>query len=363
VEHPVTEFITGTDLVEWQIRVARGEPLPKSQEALRPSGHAVEARLYAEDPDSGFLPATGRIRQLRFPENAPGVRIDSGVVEGGEIGIHYDPMIAKVIAHGSDRQTAIDRLVSALDATIVEGLKTNRAFLARLVDHPSFRAGDVDTGFIARHEDALRPPADVPERILALAALTRVSSFAPAPASTMFERMSSWRLNLPTRRYVDLFLDGGGRRRLTLIPAGHGYRIDGLETPFEGALQWTGPQSVEADLGGEIVRATVVEREHGFELRSGGRAFQFGTNAQAEDAASTSDGRVTAPMPGRVLSVHVKPGQGVEAGERLLVLEAMKMENRLTAPVAGKVISVDVSDGDQVAEGALLVEIETESTS
>ncbi|MBA4757094.1 acetyl/propionyl/methylcrotonyl-CoA carboxylase subunit alpha [Sphingosinicella sp.] len=360
VEHPVTEFITGTDLVEWQIRVARGEKLPMTQDQLRIEGHAVEARLYAEDPESGFLPSTGRLRQLVFPEGRPGVRIDSGVVEGGEISIHYDPMIAKVIAHGADRQSAIDRLVGALDATIVEGVRTNRAFLARLVDHAAFRDGDVDTGFIARHAESLKPPTDIPDRVLALAALTRVGGYNPPSAQTMFERAGAWRMNLPSRRHVDLFPEGGEKRALSLTPEGAAYRIDGLDEPVTGALFWTGPQSVEADLGGELVRATIVERDGSFELRIGGRVFVIGTSAPDAEAAEGGSGRITAPMPGRVLAVFVKPGDKVEAGARLLVLEAMKMENRMTAPVSGTVAKVGVAEGDQVAEGTLLVEIESE---
>ncbi len=360
VEHPVTEFITGTDLVEWQIRVARGEKLPMTQDQLRIEGHAVEARLYAEDPESGFLPSTGRLRQLVFPEGRPGVRIDSGVVEGGEISIHYDPMIAKVIAHGADRQSAIDRLVGALDATIVEGVRTNRAFLARLVDHASFRDGDVDTGFIARHAESLKPPTDIPDRVLALAALTRVGGYNPPSAQTMFERAGAWRMNLPSRRHVDLFPEGGEKRALSLTPEGAAYRIDGLDEPVTGALFWTGPQSVEADLGGELVRATIVERDGSFELRIGGRVFVIGTSTPDAEAAEGGSGRITAPMPGRVLAVFVKPGDKVEAGARLLVLEAMKMENRMTAPVSGTVTNVGVAEGDQVSEGTLLVEIESE---
>jgi 3-methylcrotonyl-CoA carboxylase alpha subunit len=360
VEHPVTEFITGTDLVEWQIRVARGEKLPMTQDELRIEGHAVEARLYAEDPESGFLPSTGRLRQLVFPEGRPGVRIDSGVVEGGEISIHYDPMIAKVIAHGADRQSAIDRLVGALDATIVEGVRTNRAFLARLVDHASFRDGDVDTGFIARHAESLKPPTDIPDRVLALAALTRVGGYNPPSAQTMFERAGAWRMNLPSRRHVDLFPEGAEKRALSLTPEGAAYRIDGLDEPVTGALFWTGPQSVEADLGGELVRATIVERDGSFELRIGGRVFVIGTSAPDAEAAEGGSGHITAPMPGRVLAVFVKPGDKVEAGARLLVLEAMKMENRMTAPVSGTVAKVGVAEGDQVAEGTLLVEIESE---
>lgn len=361
VEHPVTELVTGTDLVEWQIRVARGEKLPLSQDDLRIDGHAVEARLYAEDPESGFLPSIGRLRQIAFPEGRGGIRIDSGVVAGGEISIHYDPMIAKIIAHGVDRQSAIDRLVGALDATIVEGVKTNRAFLARLVDHPAFRAGDIDTGFIERHADDLKPPADVPDRVFALAALSRACVWNPPPPRTMFERAGAWRMNLPHHLHVDLYLSDAGPRHLVLTPEAAGFRIDGLDDPVIGTVHWPSQSMIEADLGGELVRAIIVERDSGFELRIGGRTFVFSTTAKDVDAVEGGSGSVTAPMPGRILSLHVKPGDTVEAGERLLVLEAMKMENRLNAPIAGKVLSVGAAEGDQVAEGALLVEIQTES--
>ena len=180
VEHPVTEAITGHDLVEWQLRVARGEMLPANQDSLFVTGHAVEARLYAEDAESGFLPSTGTLSRLAFGtgvafsgagnKDGEGVRIDTGVETGSRIGLDFDPMIAKVIAWGPDRTTAIDRLVGALDGTIVEGLKSNRAFLARLANHPAFRAGEVDTGFITRHAEALAPAATVPEAALLLAA-------------------------------------------------------------------------------------------------------------------------------------------------------------------------------------------------
>ena len=357
VEHPVTELITGYDLVEWQIRVARGERLPALQADIRETGHAVEARLYAEDPDSGFLPSIGPLKRLDLPATAPGVRIDSGVEQGGEVSIHYDPMIAKVIAYGADRNVAIDRLVAALDGCVVDGVKTNRAFLARLADHSAFRAGDIDTGFIQRHADDLFTAAEVPDRVLAIAALAIVATATNLPATTMFERLAGFRVNLPAQRHIDLYV-GDTVHSLTL----EGDRITGLAEPLSASGRWRGGTGFEADFGGEIVRAIVLIGESTIEVRVGGRAFPIGTRpATAAATVDTSDGKVRAPMPGRILTLGVAVGQSVEVGDRLLVLEAMKMEHRLIAAVAGKVSAVSVTEGDSVSEGLVLVEITPES--
>ena len=357
VEHPVTELITGYDLVEWQIRVARGERLPALQADIRETGHAVEARLYAEDPDSGFLPSIGPLKRLDLPATAPGVRIDSGVEQGGEVSIHYDPMIAKVIAYGADRNVAIDRLVAALDGCVVDGVKTNRAFLARLADHAAFRAGDIDTGFIQRHSDDLFSAAEVPDRVLAIAALAIVAAAADRPATTMFERLAGFRVNLPAQRHIDLYVDDMVHT-LTL----EGDSITGLGEPLCATGRWRGDSGFEADFSGEIVRAIVLMDESTIEVRVGGRSFRIGTRpATAAATVDASDGKVRAPMPGRILTLGVAVGQSVEVGDRLLVLEAMKMEHRLLAAVSGKVATVSVAEGDSVSEGLVLVEITPES--
>jgi len=222
VEHPVTEMITGTDLVEWQLRIAAGEKLPKRQDELQISGHAIEVRLYAEDPTRDFLPATGTLHHLRVPEGDPHIRVDTGVREGDAISIHYDPMIAKLIAWGADRAAALRRLGAALDRYEIVGVTTNRDFLARLATAPDFAAGGVDTGIIARHRDALiPPPAAAPPRIVAAAALSLLLDQAaaseaaaiasPDPYSPWHSRQG-WRLNGDT--YQDLvFLDGSAARR------------------------------------------------------------------------------------------------------------------------------------------------------
>ena len=353
VEHPVTEAITGHDLVEWQLRVARGEMLPANQEALGITGHAVEARLYAEDADGGFLPSTGTLSRLVFG-SGEGVRIDTGVETGSVIGLDYDPMIAKVIAWGPDRATAIDRLVGALDGSIVEGLKSNRAFLARLANHPAFRAGKVDTGFIPRHADALAPPVEVPDAALALAALAIVLDTA-VTGDGPFAR-SGFRLNLPEERTIRLW-NGSTRFAIGVRAAGGRFRLNGLDTIAELGARRDGTALV-LDAGNAPITGHVIHGDAAVEVRLNGQTFRLATRAPLKAAqAGPSDGRIIAPMPGRVLAVDVTTGQTVAAGDRLLVLEAMKMEHRIAARAAGVVTAVNIATGDQVADGMLLVEI------
>ena len=354
VEHPVTECITGEDLVEWQIRVARGEPLPKTQDQLSVTGWAMEARLYAEDPDGGFLPSTGTISALEFGSGA-GVRIDTGVETGSRIGLDYDPMIAKVIAHGATREQAIDRLVGALDATVVEGLKSNRAFLARLADHPEFRAGTVDTGFIARHMAELGPATACPAPAL-LAAALGVGLPVDGAATSLFGALP-FRLNLPAETHVRLWW-GEDRHEVTLRRSGPDrWRVGGLPGIGEVTARRDGSHGIVIDLAGTLLAATAVVHVGEVEVRLAGQSWRMATRPPRKAEQGGGDGSVKAPMPGRVLSVDVAPGQAVAEGDRLLVLEAMKMEHRLTARAGGTVLAVHVATGDQVADGMLLVEI------
>ena len=352
VEHPVTECITGEDLVEWQIRVARGEPLPKFQDDLAITGHAVEARLYAEDPDGGFLPSTGTIRRLAFGSGA-GVRIDTGVEQGSRIGLDYDPMIAKVIAHGATRAEAIDRLVGALDATVVDGLKSNRAFLARLADHPEFRAGTVDTGFIARHMAELGPAQETPPPVVLAAAL----GVGLPDTDTRGAFGTPFRLNLPHERIVHLWWAEVAHAVSLRAVGPDRWRIGGLAGIGEVVARRTGPFGISVDVAGALLPATVVPHEGEVEVRLAGQSWRLATRPPRKAEHGGGDGRVTAPMPGRVLSVDIAPGQAVTEGDRLLVLEAMKMEHRLTARAGGTVLAVHVAAGDQVADGMTLVEI------
>ena len=358
VEHPVSEAITGLDLVEWQLRIARGEPLPLAQDAIVRTGHAMEARLYAEDPESGFLPSTGRLARLTWP-SGPGVRIDTGVEQGGEVTPFYDPMIAKLIAHGADRDTARARLVAALDATVADGPKTNRAFLAALAAHPAFAAGEVWTGFIDAHREDLRPPPEPTREALAHAAVTLTEGGARRAAGP-FSAWPDFRINLPAHRFADLWT-GRTHHALTVAREGDGHRVDGAGEPIHARLRCAdlATHRITGEIDGTPTAVNVVWADGRIEVRAGGATYAFATVApRAAASAAASDGRITAPMPGRVLGVAVKPGQRVAAGERLLVLEAMKMEHRLVSPAAATVRAVLAREGDQVSEGAALVELD-----
>ncbi|MBK5928957.1 biotin carboxylase N-terminal domain-containing protein [Rhodobaculum claviforme] len=344
VEHPVTEAITGVDLVEWQLRVASGEPLPRRQEELSIDGHAFEARLYAEDVPAGFLPATGRLAHLAF---APGVRADSGVRPGDTISPWYDPMIAKVIVHGPTRAIALARLADALARTEVAGTVTNLAFLGALARHPGFAAGDVDTGLIARDLEALThaPAANGPA--LALAALGAAGLAQGGAADTGFTLWSALRRRVTvaeagTPHEAVIEAEAPGRFTVEIAGTRHacrhdgaGWWVDGVRAP--GRLL-AGPSGVH--LFGAVPQHFTVPDP----LARGG----------TEAAAAL----VCAPMPGLVRAVFVAAGDTVALGDRLAVFEAMKMEHTLTAAREGRVAEVLVAEGTQVEAGAPLIRLE-----
>jgi 3-methylcrotonyl-CoA carboxylase alpha subunit len=365
VEHPVTEMISGTDLVEWQLRVAAGETLPKRQDELRISGHAFEARLYAEDPARDFLPATGVLRHLRVPDGDAHVRVDTGVREGDAISIHYDPMIAKLVVWGADRDAALRRLRAALARYEIVGVTTNRDFLARLAAAPDFAAGAVDTGFIARHREALiPPPSAAPPRIVAAAALTLLLDQADAardaaarsrdPYSPWHTR-AGWRLNGDT--YQDLvFLDGENAVSVRAHYRGDGFSLDLAEgSVLAAAARDAGTLALGLD--GVVSRLPIV--------RLGAELTIFADDAahrlihrdplapQAEE--ELAGGKLTAPMPGKIIQVLTAAQAQVRRGEVLIVLEAMKMEHSVTAPSDGIVARVNYAVGDLVEEGAELL--------
>ena len=315
VEHPVTEAITGQDLVEWQLRVASGEPLPKTQDQLAITGWAMEARLYAENPATGFLPSTGPLERLRFP---PHVRVDSGVEEGGEVTPFYDPMIAKLIVHGASRPEAAAKLAAAAASTQVWPVRTNAAFLARAAADPDFVAGRIDTGFIERHADQLIPAAEPSDAVLQAAA----QALLPPAGDDPWTALRGFRANAAAA--VQVAVEVAGRTHLVALAA---------------------PVPAAATSDGVLFLA--------------GEAWPFGPpRAGGGAGGEASDGAVLAPMPGRVIAVNVVPGQAVTRGERLVVLEAMKMEQALLAPFDGTVADLKASEGAQVAEGTLLVRID-----
>ncbi|MET0271803.1 MAG: acetyl/propionyl/methylcrotonyl-CoA carboxylase subunit alpha [Phenylobacterium sp.] len=326
VEHPVTEMVTGQDLVEWQIRVAAGEPLPLTQDQIHLHGHAVEARLYAENPTNGFLPSTGPLDHFRLPR---GVRCDTGVEEGGRISPFYDPMIAKLIAHAPSRHEAIADLAEACDAVEVWPVKTNAGFLARCLEAPAFIAGDVDTGFIERDLEALTAPSEPSPAALAAAgeaALVASKAAMIEHAPSPWRELDGFRLNAPPETAVRLFLGG---KAILAAPAEH-----------EAA-----ERSVLLDDEGHV-----VVFEHG-------EAFAFASYPPSADMAEAGDGQVRSPMPGKVTQVSVKAGDTVVKGQPLLILEAMKMEHAMTAPIDGVVETLAVEVGTQVTEGAVLVKL------
>ncbi|WP_108816067.1 acetyl/propionyl/methylcrotonyl-CoA carboxylase subunit alpha [Loktanella sp. Alg231-35] len=338
VEHPVTEAITGVDLVEWQLRVAAGEPLPMPQEALRISGHSFEARLYAEDVPAGFLPATGVIDHLVFP---PEARIDSGVRDGSEISPWYDPMIAKVTVHGPDRATALRSLAAALDATQVAGTVTNLGFLRRLARETGFTAGMVDTGLIAREAETLCAAPQPTVRDIAIAAVV-AADIARTP-------MTGFTLWQPMVR--DIALRFGEETHLARLTVHGAARCDVSVGEDVVSLDWRGAHWGQAAVC-HGARVTVF----------GAETLTFDVVDLLDRAAAQAGGdTVLAPMPGLVRDVAVVPGQDVLAGDRLVVLEAMKMEHVLRAPRDGVVASVAVQTGDQVTAGALMVSLEPEA--
>ena len=338
VEHPVTEAITGVDLVEWQLRVASGEPLPARQEDLAITGHAFEARLYAEDVPAGFLPATGVIDHLVFPTNA---RIDSGVEAGSEISPLYDPVIAKVNVHGPDRATALRRLSAALQATQVAGTVTNLGFLRKLARDAGFVAGDVDTGLIARGADVLCAADQPGPRAIAVAAVVAAGiGQGPLVGFSLWQKLE---------REIVLAFDGEPlTARLTVMDDGH---IDVALGPDRVTLTRNG-----ADWGMPAIR-------HGSRVTVfGATSLTFGiVDPLARGGAAAGGDTVLAPMPGLVRDVAVTAGQSVSEGDRIAVLEAMKMEHVLRAPRDGVVGSVAVAAGDQVTAGALIIALEEAS--
>ncbi|MFP5330211.1 MAG: acetyl/propionyl/methylcrotonyl-CoA carboxylase subunit alpha, partial [Alphaproteobacteria bacterium] len=322
VEHPVTEEITGQDLVEWQLRVASGEKLPKKQGELSINCHAIEARLYAEDPAKGFLPSVGRLEH--FDLGGEG-RIETGVEEGDSISPFYDPMIAKLIARGETREEAIDELAAILDGVEVWPVRTNAGFLFNALLHPDFASGDVDTHFIERELESLLPEPEPDETIWRAAA-----SVATALAEDEEEGagLAGFRLNAPAAHQIALGRDGAFRT----------VRLDGGE-PMAAVSGFRDEERV------------VVFHE--------GQAYEFDLSCRGSVGGhGHADGTIAAPMPGKVTAVEVKAGEAVAKGQRLLTLEAMKMEHGLVAPFDGVVAELNAKAGAQVAEGAVLARVE-----
>ena len=357
VEHPVTEMITCLDLVEWQLRVAAGEKLPLRQSDLKIHGHAVEVRLYAEDPASGFLPSSGRLVRLKLPDASAHIRVDAGVVEGGEVSTFYDPMIAKVIGWDETRSGALSHLADALETAEVAGLKSNLGFLIAALRHKAFTDGEIDTSFIERHRAELIPPADaLPDDVLLLAALftlrerrMRLRSHSP------WDVMDGWRI-------------GGQQQEALRFDFADNERVIGIGYQTHGFRLTIGPRAVEANVVCEddgSLTATIDGRQ----LR--GRVLRIGSDLavllkgstytltpfdplEAAEHSVTGVRDLVAPMPGKIIQVLVKAGDAVKRGQAVAILEAMKMEHTLAAQADGVISELPWSTGDQVSEGAVI---------
>ncbi|MGI9390251.1 MAG: acetyl/propionyl/methylcrotonyl-CoA carboxylase subunit alpha [Boseongicola sp.] len=336
VEHPVTEAITGVDLVEWQLRVAQGESLPVPQELLAVTGHSIEARLYAEDAAAGFLPATGRLEHLVFPDLA---RIDTGVRQGDSITPFYDPMIAKITVHGSDRTSAIGKLARALEATEIAGTVTNLGFLRRLTAHEHFQSGDVDTGLIDRDSGNLAADPPLSEAALAVAAVVSLGLGA--------EELQGFTLWAPQRQQLTL-----ANREIEVVPTTTGANISIGSNSLSVAADGGGWR-----VDGEAERFRAVKLEGSVEIfgANGGRVAV--SDPLARGTGEDTSGMALAPMPGQVTLVAVEKGEKVAKGDTLAVLEAMKMEHRLVAARDGVVADILARTGDQVEAGAALVRL------
>ncbi|GGB63946.1 acetyl-CoA carboxylase biotin carboxylase subunit [Blastomonas aquatica] len=336
VEHPVTEEITGVDLVEWQLRVASGEPIPLRQDELSINGWAMEARLYAEDPAKGFLPSTGRLEHLVFGDAD---RIETGVEQGGAVSPFYDPMIAKIVCHGETRSDAISSLAQAVSETEVWPVRTNAGFLVRALWSDSFVEADLDTGFIARAGDALIPPSEPEDALFDVAARL-------VQDSTEQARIAGFRLNAAQAHRVTLTSAGETR---TVDIAAIGDRVISV-----------GDDTVDCYLPAHTEAAVVTGYVSGDQaiLFADGTAYAFDLVARGSGHAAAGSGSILSPMPGKVIAVDVLAGQSVTKGQKLLTLEAMKMEHSLVAPFDGVVAELNASEGAQVQVEALLVRIE-----
>ena len=371
VEHPVTEMITGLDLVEWQLKVGAGETLPLRQEQLAIRGHALEARIYAEDPDKGFLPSVGRLIHLAPPAETLNVRVDTGVEQDDEISPHYDPMIAKLIVWDETRERALARMLQALADYRVVGVSNNIGFLSRLVACPAFAQADLDTGLIERERAFLFPETSEPPAeawlVAALGELIRDQQYAAAEASASpdphspWHARDGWRVNGIARREIKLRA-GEIEKVVTAAYDGVAFQLE-----FEGrcstaAGRFAGGSELRVDLGGRRINVTVVSANEKRHVFIDGVCFVFASIDPLFHAGSGggAEGGLTAPMPGKVIALIAPVGARIEKGAPLLILEAMKMEHTIAAPAAGVVKGFRFNVGEQVSDGAELVEFEAD---
>ena len=359
VEHPVTEFITGQDLVEWQLRVAYGEKLPLSQGELGINGHAFEVRLYAEDPAQDFMPQTGTLTLFEHPENSKTIRVDTGVETGDSVTSYYDPMIAKLITHGKTREEAAAGMHSLLEQTHIMGLNTNQEFLHHIFTHQEFLSGNVDTGFIPRYEDTLIPDnyGKPGAEELALLALHQMIPY-DAEATDPWSSGDNWRAGSKTASRILHFICRNSAHILDVRTSGKtlSFAIDGHSVT--ATLVKRAGNTIEAEINGQKRCAAIMPHQRNLSLYSEGRVINVHIHSAEEgEEAGESSGRMITNMPGRIVSVLVKKGQKVEKDQPLLIMESMKVEITIRASIDGEIEDLPVAINDQVADGALLVNI------
>lgn len=365
VEHPVTEMVTGLDLVEWQLRVASGEPLPLRQQDVLLMGHAIEARIYAEDADAGFLPSIGTIRHLGLPATDARVRVDSAVDAGDAISPHYDPMIAKLIVHGADREEALKRMGEALGSIQIVGLTANVGFLSRLVQTPSFSAADLDTGLIEREQEALFVASPVPDEVWYLAALDELLRDEPEQNASPWTAIDGWRLNGRAERRIGISCRGE-TCGITALSSGRGWTLalsSAQDTSVfaQGHARRSGAEAtISVRLGERRCEATIVKDADDRHVFHSGQSYVVRRlpDLQWESGTQTGSGGLRAPMPGSVIALLAEAGASVKAGDPLLIMEAMKMEHTITAPSDGILASFHYAVGDRVLAGAELVDFQ-----
>jgi 3-methylcrotonyl-CoA carboxylase alpha subunit len=373
VEHPVTEMITGVDLVEWQLRVAAGEPLPLAQGDLAITGHAIEVRLYAENPVRGFLPATGVLNRLRFPEPGPHVRIDTGVVEGDEVTPYYDPMIAKIVVWDENRSRALRRLRGVLAGAEIAGVTTNIAFLGRIAANPEFAAGHIDTGFIERHMAELVPESgEVSDRMLALAALAvllrraeeaDLAAWTSADHTSPWHHMDGWRLNDEGHDEIKFLLaEREFQVGVHYRKGGYLFDLAGGRIAAEG--EFDEDDRMIASLDGARSKVTILQDGGRVTVMDGGDTCELEVfdPLSAAKTVESGDSGLVAPLPGKVIAVMTEEGAEVAKGDALMIVEAMKMEHTITAPSAGRISALGYGEGDTVDEGAILLDFVSTET-
>jgi 3-methylcrotonyl-CoA carboxylase alpha subunit len=362
VEHPVTELVTGLDLVEWQLRIASGERLPLEQSAIRQQGHAIEARIYSEDPRRGFLPSVGRVRRFVHPPARENWRIDAGIADGDSISVHYDPMIAKVIASGADRESALATLRRNLDRTAVFGVANNLPLLRAIAAHSAFAAGDVDTGFVDRELAALTqdsPPE--PEALLLAASLALAERRPPGLGHSPWSQGDGWRTGAALVQSVGLRTPDFQRIRVNV--AGDGIALEGDDVRHQGQVDSLGGGRYAVDAGrGAREFELIRDRERLQVIGESAAEISLASAWPYERSVEDADAHPTSPLPGRVVELRVKVGDRVERGDVLAVIEGMKMQHAIRAGRAGRITHVLARAGELVEAETVLFDIDGQNT-